>query len=366
MTSVTNWISTVDGGDVLALAGALSGSLVLFFGLVAVRDRIIRHFHCPEGRSDGWRSLVVAIAVSTWRISLALVAVTISAAVLGVPTLWLGRALTAVLIFQAGLWAVAALGVALERLVRRSTADRSALAGALSMVRTLAKFVVWSVVAMVLLANLGVDITALLAGLGIGGIAIGLAAQGIFADLFASLSIVIDRPFVRGDFVIFDDVMGTIEKIGIKSTRIRSLSGEEVAISNAKLLGATIRNYQLLRQRRITFAIGVVYQTPIDEVKKIPNLIKRAIEAQPKAQFDRAHFKAFGDSALEFEAVYFVRDADYNVYMDVQQAINLEILAAFAHHGVQFAYPTRTLIIEDAGSPETRSTRSSGRAVVQA
>ena len=354
----TDWIAALGVSDVLALAATSAGGVALYFGLVMARDRIIRRLRRSEDRHNAWRSILSAVVANTWRISLALVALAASAAVLGAPSHWLGRGLSAVLVVQVGLWAVAGLGVMLEQLVRGSTADRSALAGALSLVRTLARVVVWSLVAMVLLANLGVDITALLAGLGIGGIAIGLAAQGIFADLFASLSIVIDRPFVRGDFVVFDDVMGTIDKVGIKSTRIRSLSGEEVVISNAKLLGATIRNYQLLRQRRVTLAFGVVYRTPIEQVKEIPELIKRAVEAQPMARFDRAHFKAFGESAFEFEAVFFVLDADYNSYMDVQQSINLEILTAFRRRGIDFAYPTRTLIVEDEGGSRMRTIRT--------
>lgn len=363
--TITNLITGLDVGDAATLGAALAAGGVLYFGLVAARAWIIRRLGRGDDSRGGPRAFLLAIAAHTWCGSLAAIALVAFAAVLGVPAGWLGRALSVVLIVQTGLWSTAGVGVLLERFSRGSTAGRSSIASALSLLRNLANVAVWSVVAMVLLANLGIDITALLAGLGIGGIAIGLAAQGIFADLFASLSIVIDRPFVRGDFIVFDNVMGTIEKIGVKSTRIRSLSGEEIVISNAKLLTATIHNYQLLQQRRITFAIAVSYRTSIELVKAIPEIIKDAVAAQPQARFDRAHFKAFGESALEFEVVYFVLDADYNVYMGVQQAINQEILGAFARRGIEFAYPTRTVIVQNVPEGATVGVRGKTLAIAQ-
>ena len=165
------------------------------------------------------------------------------------------------------------------------------------------RIVLWSVVLLMILDNLGVNITALVASLGIGGIAVALAVQNILGDIFASLSIALDRPFAIGDFIVVGDVLGTVEYIGLKTTRIRSLSGEQIVFSNADLLKSRIRNYKRMTERRVVFGFGVVYQTPHDKLERIPAMVREVIEAQPKTRFDRAHFKEYGDSALAFEAV---------------------------------------------------------------
>jgi len=192
----------------------------------------------------------------------------------------------------------------------------------------------------------------MIAGLGIGGVAIGLAAQGIFADLFGSLSIVFDRPFVRGDFITFDDFSGTIETVGMKSTRIRALSGEQIVLSNAKLIQSTIRNYQLLRERRVLFTLGLAYETSADRIERVPDIIRAIIESSEGTRFDRCHFKSFGDFALIFEIVYYVQDADYNRYMDAQHTINIAIMKRFAEENLSFAYPTQTLHLVPARTPD--------------
>jgi small-conductance mechanosensitive channel len=282
-----------------------------------------------------------------------MLALALAAAILGLSSQWWRAVVGATLIVQAGLWLGSFLREIVARYAEERTTDRSTLANAMGLVQILISVAVWSIVVLVLLSNLGVDVTALVAGLGIGGIAIGLAAQGIFADLFASLSIILDRPFVRGDFVIFGDYMGTIERIGIKSTRIRSLSGEQIVISNANLLQATIRNYQLLYERRVVFGVGVIYKTPVEKARMIPQILREAVERAPKTRFDRAHLKEFAESALTYEVVYFVLDPDYNAYMDVQQAINFAIMSAFESQGIDFAFPTRTVVLEHA-APDTR------------
>jgi small-conductance mechanosensitive channel len=184
------------------------------------------------------------------------------------------------------------------------------------------------------------------AGLGIGGIAVALAAQAVLGDLFSYFSILMDRPFELGDFIIIDDYMGTIEHIGIKTTRIRSLGGEQLVFSNTDLTGSRIRNYKRMEQRRIVFRIGVVYQTPVEKLKEIPGIIKGIMDAIPEARTDRAHFASYGDSSLDFEIVYYVLTGDYNKYMDIQQEINLSLAEEFERRGIEFAYPTRTLFIE--------------------
>jgi small-conductance mechanosensitive channel len=196
------------------------------------------------------------------------------------------------------------------------------------------------------LDNLGVDITALIAGLGVGGIAVALAVQTVLGDLFASLSIALDKPFVVGDFLIVDDLLGSVEFVGLKTTRLRSLSGEQLVFSNSDLLNSRIRNYGRMYERRTAFDIGVTYQTPREKLKKIPDIIRTAIEKQDDTRFDRSHFKAYGDFSLNYETVYYISGPDYNKYMDIQQAINFEIHAAFEREQIEFAYPTQTIFVE--------------------
>jgi small-conductance mechanosensitive channel len=199
------------------------------------------------------------------------------------------------------------------------------------------------------LDNVGIDVTALVAGLGVGGIAVALAVQNVLGDLFASLSIALDKPFTLGDFLIIDDYMGSVEHIGLKTTRIRSLSGEQLVFSNTDLLKSRIKNYGRMFERRVVFKIGVTYQTPRDKIELIPTIIREAIESQEPVRFDRSHFQAYGDFSLLFETVYYVLKPDYNLYMDIQQAINLEIHRRFEQESIEFAYPTQTLILQGQG-----------------
>jgi small-conductance mechanosensitive channel len=160
------------------------------------------------------------------------------------------------------------------------------------------------------------------------------------------LSIALDKPFVVGDFLIIDDYLGSVEYVGIKSTRLRSLSGEQIIMSNSDLLGSRVRNYGRMQERRVVFATGITYETPVELVEKVPGLIRGIIERQEKTRFDRSHFMTHGAASLDFETVYYVLAADYNTYADIQQAINLEIHRAFAEHGIEFAYPTQRLLLE--------------------
>ncbi len=196
-----------------------------------------------------------------------------------------------------------------------------------------------------ILDNLGIQITGIVAGLGIGGIAVALAAQAVLGDVFSSFSIFMDRPFEVGDFIIVGDLLGVVEHVGIKTTRIRSLHGEQLIFSNTDLTNSRIRNYKRMKERRITFAIGVVYQTPLEKMQKIQGMIQEIIQGVALARFDRAHHKAFGDFSLDIEVVYYVLTPDYNQYMDVQQEINFKIMEAFAREGIEFAYPTQTLFV---------------------
>lgn len=208
------------------------------------------------------------------------------------------------------------------------------------------QILIWLTGFLFLIDNLGYDITTLVAGLGIGGIAIALAAQTILGDLFSYLVIFFDKPFEIGDFIIVDDKLGTIEYIGIKTTRIRTLGGEQLVCSNTDLTNSRVHNYKRMDRRRVVFSFGVVYQTTPQKLKEIPLLVKQIIESQKDTLFDRAHFSTFGDFSLNFEIVYYVLSADYNIYMDRQQAINLEIFEQFRNRGIEFAYPTQTVVFD--------------------
>jgi small-conductance mechanosensitive channel len=203
-----------------------------------------------------------------------------------------------------------------------------------------AKVVLWSVILLLALDNLGVDVTALVAGLGIGGVAVALALQNVLGDLLASLSIVFDKPFVIGDTITVDDLTGTVESIGLKTTRLRGASGEQLVLANGELLKSRIRNWQRMTERRVVLAFGVPHSTPAAAVERIPAMVRDLIEQQDLLRFDRAHFKGFGAAALDFEAVYWVLSPDHGAFMDRQQAVNLGLLRAF------FAVPAQTLVLE--------------------
>jgi small-conductance mechanosensitive channel len=218
----------------------------------------------------------------------------------------------------------------------------------------------WSVVLLAVLANMGVNITAFVASLGVGGVAVALAVQSILSDLFASLAIGLDKPFETGDFIVFGDIAGSVEHIGLKTTRIRSLSGEEIVCGNTELLKNTIHNYKRMSERRIQFGFRVPYHTAPEQLREIPAIIRAAVESAGTTRFDRAHFKGFGDSALDFEVVYYVTDPGYNTYMDVQQDINLKIMTELGQRGIAFAVPTQTLHIASDGERERQRSAANG------
>ncbi len=219
---------------------------------------------------------------------------------------------------------------------------------------TILTLIVWSLGLVFLLDNLGFKVASVIAGLGIGGIAIALAAQTVLGDLFAYFVIFFDRPFEIGDFIIVGDKLGAVEYIGLKTTRLRSLGGEQLVFSNKDLTDSRLHNYKRMERRRIVFRIGVTYQTKAEQLKVIPGLVKKIIEEQKDTTFDRGHFATYGDFSLNFEFVYYVLSPEYNRYMDTQQAINLKMFEEFESRGIEFAYPTQTLFLnkENWGSTE--------------
>lgn len=267
---------------------------------------------------------------------------------------FIGVAATIAALFQIGLWGNAIISHWIGKIVQRKIQHDAAGATTMTAMGFLGRVILWAGLLLFALDNLGVNITGLAAGIGIGGIAIALAVQSILGDLFASLSIVLDKPFVIGDFIIVDEFLGTVEHIGLKTTRVRSLSGEQLVFSNADLLKSRIRNYKRMFERRVIFELGVTYQTPLEKVSRISGMIRSIIESQPKTRFDRAHFRQFGDSALIFEAVYYVTTPEYNDFMDTQERINLAIMKQFTEESIDFAYPTRTLFVHGDAVQQTR------------
>lgn len=227
---------------------------------------------------------------------------------------------------------------------QKKTNRQSRLGGGSKAIKYLsifAKWMLWLFAALILVANLGIEITPLIAGLGIGGIAIALAMQNILGDIFNFFAIYLDKPFMEGDFLIIGDDMGVVEKIGLRSTRIKALRGEELVVSNNELTGTRIHNFKKMQERRIQFGFGVTYETPVKKLEKIPAVVKKVVEGCEKTRLDRAHFKEFGDFSLNYEVVYYLGSADYNIYMDTQQKINLGLKKALEKEKIGFAYPTQ-------------------------
>ncbi len=257
----------------------------------------------------------------------------------------LHRAIFLIFLYQVGVWGNSAISWWVDYYQKQRISEDPGSVTTIRGIAILAVIVLWLTLLLVTLDNFGIDVTALVTGLGIGGIAVALAVQNILGDLFASLSIMLDKPFVIGDFLIVGDFMGTVEDIGLKTTRLRSLSGEQIVMSNSDLLQSRIRNYKRMYERRIVFSVGVEYETSEDKLPGVVSILKEAVEAQNEVRFDRAHFKSFGDFALVYEVVYHVLKPDYNLYMDIQQAINLRIVREFAREDIQIAYPTQKLFV---------------------
>ncbi len=212
--------------------------------------------------------------------------------------------------------------------------------------KTIVAILVWSAGLLLALSNIGVDITSLIAGLGIGGIAVALALQNVLGDLFSSFSIYFDKPFEVGDFIVIGDDMGTVERIGMKSTHIRTLLGEQLVVSNQELTTARIQNFKRMDRRRVVVSLGVTYDTSQKKLEMIPKMVEDIIKKVDKTEFDRCHFHEYGDSALLYELVFYVDTPDYNMYMDIRQDVNLQIFEAFAKEKIEFAYPTQTLYVK--------------------
>ena len=264
---------------------------------------------------------------------------------------YLSSIATVVFLFQATLWGNRTIDFAVIRFTqRRLEAEDPASTTAIGLVGTVLRVMFIVLIILVGLATIGFDVNALIAGVGIGGIAIAMAAKGILEDLFGSLTIALDKPFVVGDFITVDDFSGTVEHIGLKSTRLRSSTGEQLVMSNADLLGSRLRNYKQMVERRGTMKLGVTYDTSADKLEAIPGMIREILDGEELARIDRVHFASFGDFALNFVLVYWMVTPAYGDFMDTTQSINLKIVRRFEEEGIEMAFPTQTIYLNKDGA----------------
>lgn len=337
------------GNSLRAWAIALLTAIaIMLISLLVKRIFLARLLPFTRKTKTGYDNLIAAVLKQTKMFLLALMAVYVGSLMLEFPEnvqIWLNRSALIVVLIQVAIWGNALITSSIQKYEEDHLDEGAARVTTLRAASFVVKLVLFSIIVLLALDNLGVEITTLIASLGVGSIAVALAVQNILADLFASLSIALDQPFVIGDFIIVGDYLGTVENIGLKTTRVRSLSGEQLIFANNDLLNSRIRNYKRMGERRVVFSFGVVYQTPYDKLKTIPDVVQGIIESYENTRFDRAHFNEFGDFSLAFEVVYYVRSPDYNEYMDIQQGINLALVEHFEQEGIEFAYPTQTLFV---------------------
>jgi len=295
--------------------------------------------------------ILVAVVQKTKALFLVTIALYIGLSILDLGSFdsVLDKTLVAMVLIQAGLW----LTELVSQLIHSwhlARSDRQSISTAVIAMRFVAQVIIWSIVLLLMLDNLGVKVVSLLAGLGVGGIAIALAVQRVLGDILASVSIVLDRPFEIGDTIVVGDLTGTVEHIGLKTTRLRSVNGEELVFSNADLLDSRIRNLKRMKERRNVLTIGVTYQTPASLLEQVPEWFKEIVNENEGLRFDRAHLKTMGDYSLQFELVYWVVTPDYMLHMDIQQKILLTIIRKFQGHHIDFAYPTQTVFLPNASA----------------
>lgn len=342
----TMWINTA-----IVIVGTLAcyGVLRSVIGFATSR---LRKWH--GAHHSKFYGFVIEILSSTSKFLLFLISLMVAVKFVPLAPRWeaaLAHGWFILLAFQIALWLNTGIRLWMESLLHD---DKPRNPVTTTILGIILRIIVWTMMLLSILANLGVDITALVASLGVGGIAIALAVQTLLSDVFASLSIGLDKPFEVGDFVVFGDIAGNIEHIGLKTTRIRSLSGEQVVCSNADLLHETLHNYKRMEERRIAFRFGVTYATPPATMRKIGGVVAEIIKGIESTRFDRAHFLAFDDYQLTFEVVYYVLKADYSLYMDVQQEINLQLMERLAAMEVDFAFPTQSIEFIGGKLPELK------------
>jgi small-conductance mechanosensitive channel len=352
------------GNGAVAWSIALAVMLFTFAIVTAVKKILVRHLSAVAVRTETYLDdVAVSVLASTSPVFIGVVALFAGAQALAFTpraTLFVANGIVVAGLLQVALWCDLGIKEWLFHYRRNRNGNDAASTTSTAALGFVARAITWLLIILMILDNFGVNITTLVASLGIGGIAVALALQNILGDLFSSLSIVLDKPFVIGDFIIVDDVPGTVEFVGLKTTRLRGLGGEQVVFSNSAMLKSRIHNYKRMQTRRIAFQIGVTYQTSPQQLQAMPGLIRDIVASQAQATFDRAHFKSFGASSYDFEIVYIVKSADFNIYMDIQQAINLALVNCFARESIEFAYPTQTLYHVGVAPPAVCSQQAPG------
>jgi small-conductance mechanosensitive channel len=331
-------------------------AIIVFFSVfmfsVMVRRVITAQLMRIGEASQGVTRAIAALLQSTHWLFIFAVALGLAKQLLALPEpvdrFVSGIALVATLV-QVGIWASNMSTALIDRHLRASHKRDPASASAAQIIRVSCLAVVWSAILLMGLSNFGIDITGLVAGLGVGGIAVAFALQSVLKDLFASLAIILDKPFVVGDFIIFDDQLGTVERIGLKTTRVRSLSGEQISVSNDALLTTRLRNFKRMEERRVVFSIVTHFDTPIDKLEEFPQYMRSTIERVERARFDRSHLAEFTEAGPRFEIVYYVLSPDYNIYMDIHQRILIDAARWFDQNGLKFAHPSRRLLFGHEG-----------------
>jgi len=341
--------------------------LALFFTLAILRRFLLSRLGRIAARTTtDLDDLVVGLIRSTSPVFLFLLSARVASSALDfTPTADKARTYLfgAIVFWQAVRWANALIAFGARRYTARMASNDAATRSTARALVFVVRLVVYSAVLVLVLENMQVKITALITGLGIGGVAVALAAQNVLGDLFAALAIITDRPFMIGDFIVSGTEMGTIEDIGWKTTRLLSLSGEQIIMANSNLLSSRVRNYRKMKERRVVFSFGVTYDTGSAKLAAIPPIVKDIVRSVPKTRFDRCHFMNYGESSLDFETVYYFLGPDYNQHMDAQQAILLELYRRCEAHDISFAFPTRTVYIERGESMTRRAEAAPERLV---
>jgi small-conductance mechanosensitive channel len=333
-------------------------ALVLSVVLSILNKQLIKHFKSYTNRTHtDFDDLLVELLSKTSLVVIFVFSLLVALLYLDVNEFIRGirkHIIIIALITQFGFWTDGLISYYIKKKTRDEAFRSGSRVTQLKAIGLLIKFVVWIVVVIFIISNLGFNVTTLITGLGIGGIAIALALQNVLGDVIASLSIIFDKPFEVGDYIAVDDLSGDVVDIGLKTTRVKSLSGEQLIFSNNDLLKSRIKNYKKMNERRIMFTLGVVYETPHEKLVKIPEILKEIITDEPQTKFDRAHFYSYGDFSLNYQIVYFVLSRNYTDYMNAQQSINLAVFKKFNEEGIEFAYPTQTLLVnkEDSNSKE--------------
>jgi small-conductance mechanosensitive channel len=317
---------------------------VLAYVIIGILGRaiLLRLIHTRRDRSLPATELLESLVKRTNLLFLFLLAVFLSSRLLVLPqsvSRFLEVLAVIAFVLQFVFWSLAAIDFWIRQRVKATPGQEAVNATTMGAVNLIAKIVLWSLAVLIILQNITqMDLNALIAALGVGGIAIALAVQNILSDLFSSISISMDKPFVLGDDIAVDDLRGTVESIGLKSTRVRSVSGEQLIFSNSDLLSSRLHNFQRLQRRRVAFNVNVSYQTPAEKLTSIPKILQECVETQAQITFSQVYFKEFGPTALVFECAYFVEVPDFQIHRDARHAINLEICQRFAEHGIELAY----------------------------